>query len=140
MNVKEKINKVLLLAFVFLLPTQLGKHFFLPFSFVSGVRIDYLAPTIYLIDIVFLLLATFYCAQFIAHVKRNARLLLILGAVLVANIFIAPVPQMALYTIARLIEVYFVFIIFAHERKRNGALILYALIAGAVMQAILTTL
>lgn len=140
MNVKEKLNKVLLLAFVFLLPTQLGKHFFLPFSFVSGVRIDYLAPTIYLIDIIFVLLAIFYQAQITAHVKKNARLLLILGAVLVANIFIAPVPQMAIYTIARLIEVYFVYIIFAHERKKNGAVILYALIAGAMMQAILTTL
>ncbi len=140
MNVKEKINKVLLLAFVFLLPTQLGKHFFLPFSFVSGVRIDYLAPTLYLIDIILVLLAVFYCDQIKEHVKKNARLLLILGAALVANIFIAPVPQMALYTVARLIEVYTVYIIFAHETKRNGALILNALIAGAAMQGVLTTL
>ena len=42
--------------FLFLLPTQLGKHFFLPFSYILGVRVDYLAPTVYLTDIIILLL------------------------------------------------------------------------------------
>jgi len=37
--------------FSFLLSSQLGKHFFFPFSYLSGIRIDYLAPTVYLTDI-----------------------------------------------------------------------------------------
>jgi len=41
---------------ILFLPTQLGRHFFFDFSFVSGIRIDYLAPTIYLTDILVLLL------------------------------------------------------------------------------------
>ena len=38
-------------GFAFFLPSQLGKHFFFSFSYLSGIRIDYLAPTIYLSDI-----------------------------------------------------------------------------------------
>ena len=51
--------QILYLIFVFLLPTQLGKHFFPPYSYLNGVRVDYLSPTIYLTDIlVFLLLVS----------------------------------------------------------------------------------
>src|SRR5438105_4334390 len=35
---------------LFLLPTQLGKHFWPEFSFVQGLRIDYLSPTLYVTD------------------------------------------------------------------------------------------
>lgn len=53
----SKKNFFLLLnnwSFFFLilfLPTQLGKHFFFPQSFIFGIRVDYLAPTIYFFDI-----------------------------------------------------------------------------------------
>jgi len=39
-----------------LLPTQLGRHFFFDFSLISGIRSDYLAPTVYLTDIVIVLM------------------------------------------------------------------------------------
>lgn len=42
-----------------LLPTQLGKHFWPDFSYVSGIRIDYLSPTLYTTDI--LILGLFIC-------------------------------------------------------------------------------
>jgi hypothetical protein len=37
---------------IFLVPTQLGYHFWPDFSYVSGFKIDYLSPTIYLTDLV----------------------------------------------------------------------------------------
>ncbi len=46
----------LLLAF---LPVQLGRHFFFDFSFISGIRSDYLAPTIYLNDVIIFILLIF---------------------------------------------------------------------------------
>lgn len=46
----------LFFLFGFFLPTQLGKHFFESFSYISGVRVDYLAPTLYLTDLLVLLL------------------------------------------------------------------------------------
>lgn len=41
---------------LFLLPTQFGKHFWPDFSFIQGLRIDYLSPTLYIIDILILIL------------------------------------------------------------------------------------
>lgn len=40
------------LFFVFLLPAQLGFHFWPEFAYVFGIRVDYLSPTIYLTDII----------------------------------------------------------------------------------------
>jgi hypothetical protein len=36
---------------VLLLPTQLGKHFWPDWSLVEGIRVDYLAPTLYVTDV-----------------------------------------------------------------------------------------
>lgn len=36
---------------ILLLPTQLGKHYWPDFSYVHGIRIDYLPPTIYMTDL-----------------------------------------------------------------------------------------
>lgn len=45
---------------ILFLPTQLGRHFWPNFSFVSGVRVDFLSPTFYLTDLLVLgLLASF---------------------------------------------------------------------------------
>ena len=44
---------------IFFLPSQLGLHFWPAWSFVRGLRVDYLAPTVYFTD--FLLLATILC-------------------------------------------------------------------------------
>jgi len=46
-----KLHQKLFWLLVFLLPLQLGRHFWPPFSLVLGLRVDYLAPTIYLTDI-----------------------------------------------------------------------------------------
>lgn len=50
----KKLSKILLFLFLFLIPTQLGKHFWPEWSLVLGIRIDYLSPTLYLIDLVWL--------------------------------------------------------------------------------------
>lgn len=39
-----------------LLPTQLGKHFWPDSAFIFGIRVDYLSPTVYLTDMVVVLL------------------------------------------------------------------------------------
>ncbi len=50
MNTSRWQNWLTCLTIV-LLPTQLGKHFWPAFATVNGIRIDYLAPTLYLTDI-----------------------------------------------------------------------------------------
>ena len=48
----EKCENILLFLWIFLIPTQLGKHFWPEWSHVVGVRSDYLGPILYLSDLV----------------------------------------------------------------------------------------
>lgn len=50
------LENYLNLLLLFLFPTQLALHFWPPTAFVFGIRVDYLAPTIYLTDILFVFL------------------------------------------------------------------------------------
>ncbi|OGH18388.1 MAG: hypothetical protein A2868_02255 [Candidatus Levybacteria bacterium RIFCSPHIGHO2_01_FULL_40_15b] len=47
----DKIRKTLFFVIVFFLSSQVGLHFWPEFAKVSGIRIDYLSPTLYLLDI-----------------------------------------------------------------------------------------
>ena len=47
----QRISPLYIFFFSFFIISQLGKHYFFHFSYLSGIRIDYLAPTIYFIDI-----------------------------------------------------------------------------------------
>jgi hypothetical protein len=55
-NFDIRISNLIFYFLILFLPTQLGRHFFTSFSFVSGIRVDYLSPTIYFTDILVLLL------------------------------------------------------------------------------------
>jgi len=68
------VSRILFYILLLLLPTQLGKHFFFPFSTISGVRVDYLAPTIYLTDIVVLFFILFTLVSVIKHKTYNIKL------------------------------------------------------------------
>jgi len=50
----NKAQKVGLVAIIALIPTQLGRHWWPEWSLVSGIPVDYLSPTLYLLDIVWL--------------------------------------------------------------------------------------
>ncbi len=52
----SRLEKFLNYLLIFLLPTQLALHFWPPFAFIFGIRVDYLAPSIYLTDALFLTL------------------------------------------------------------------------------------
>jgi len=120
-NLKFKIkncrfNGALLFIFILLLPTQLGKHFFLPFSYLSGVRSDYLAPTIYLTDIiVFLLLMVNLKTVF--NFFKNPKILFLLF-LLVLNAIFGILPVVSLFRIIKIIEL---LILFAVLRKWSRA-------------------
>ena len=46
-----KLHRKLFWLLILLLPVQLGRHFWPDFTFILGLKIDYLAPTLYLSDI-----------------------------------------------------------------------------------------
>ena len=51
-----KFQRFLFWLLIFLLPVQLGRHFWPEWSYVFGLKIDYLSPTIYLTDILVLVI------------------------------------------------------------------------------------
>jgi len=101
------INKILFFLFLLLLPTQLGEHFFLDFSYLSGVRVDYLAPTIYLTDIIVFLL-TVVNLKIILKFFKNKKVLLSL-LLLVINIWLSRLPMISFYWFIKIIEFLIIF-------------------------------
>ena len=47
-------SKLLIWLIVFFLPSQLGLHFWPSFSRAAGIRLDYLSPTLYFVDLLLL--------------------------------------------------------------------------------------
>src|SRR5579885_1554806 len=52
----SRIEQCIFFLFLLFLPTQLGKHFWPSFAIVQGLRVDYLAPTMYVTDVLLLIL------------------------------------------------------------------------------------
>lgn len=126
-----KINSSLVFMFLLLLPTQFGKHFFFSFSFLSGVRVDYLAPTIYLIDIVSCLLFLVNWKIIFNFVKKKRFFLVIL--LIGINLIISKNKPISLYQDLKLLEFLFIFLIFKKSRL-SGKFILWPLTIAALLE------
>lgn len=101
-KISKVFSKILFLIFIFFLPTQFGKHFFPSFSYINGVRVDYLAPTIYLTDILVFLLFIFNIKE-VVNFFKNKKLLFIIVIFLI-NIFFAKNQLLGLYRFIKIIE------------------------------------
>jgi len=87
----QKLAKFFLILFLLSFPFQLGKHFWPSWSYIWGLRLDYLAPTIWISD-VFLFLSLLFSASSnfkeISPKKKNYWFWLGLALVM-TNIFFA---------------------------------------------------
>lgn len=130
----QRFSKILLFVFVLLLPTQLGKHFFLAFSYISGVRVDYLAPTLYLTDLIVVLLVLLNL-NFIRSFLKSKKLLFGL-ALLLFPVFFSILRLESIYKYAKILELVFVYAIFKKNfiSKQN---ILRAFFLGVVFEFVL---
>ncbi len=127
------IIQILFFIFLALLPTQFGKHFFLPFSYLSGVRVDYLSPTLYLIDIIILILVLLNIKTVMGFFKRPVFFYLII--LLGFNIALAKNPFLALYGSARIFELLAVFALGKPIlSKLSPLLILWAFTLTGIME------
>lgn len=94
--------------FIFLLPTQLAFHFWPEWAFIFGIRVDYLAPTVYLTDI---LIGTLFIQWIFRTINQKVKskdqkyilkskdiLVIILSMFFVAtNIYFAKSPEVAVF-------------------------------------------
>lgn len=108
-----KIRSFLFFLIVFFISSQVGLHFWPDFAYVNGIRIDYLSPTLYLLDLlIFGWLGLF--GIYLIRNKTNIRItiqsrifkillaLFILG--LLINIFLARSPGVHIFGMLKLGE------------------------------------
>jgi O-antigen ligase len=98
-----------------LLPTQLGKHLWPDFTIVSGIRIDYLSPTLYSSDILLILLIVVFLIrerrkfQIAKYINRKR---LIFGGTfflfVACNIAFSLRPLLSFYGFLKLLEFAFI--------------------------------
>ena len=116
---KIQIEKYLNYLLLFLLPTQTALHFWPASSLVFGIRVDYLAPTLYLTDILFLILCVHWFfwkrKRFIFNKKTKIFFLLIVCLALVNTVF-STATTPTLYKWFRLFEMA-AFYFYVSERK-----------------------
>lgn len=65
----HRFERALFFLTVFFLPFQVGKHFWPSFSYISGIRVDYISPTLHFFDITILLLVLVYFFRLIQNRK-----------------------------------------------------------------------
>ncbi|PJC80629.1 hypothetical protein CO008_01405 [Candidatus Roizmanbacteria bacterium CG_4_8_14_3_um_filter_36_12] len=111
-NISKKIwhlrfLKILFILLLFFLPTQLGKHFFPPFSYLNGIRVDYLSPTLYLTDIIVFLLFIFNFKT-VVNFFKDKRILIGLGLLFI-NVIFANNQPVAFYRLIKIVEFVVVF-------------------------------
>lgn len=134
---RESISDFLIFLFILLLPTQFGKHFFLPFSHISGVRVDYLAPTIYVTDILVFLLILMHLREYRAML-RNKTVQLILFLLSLTLIF-AFSRDFGLYKFLKVIELFAVAAIFMSNRVYKNT-VFYGFFWATAIQAFIAAL
>ena len=102
----KNLHKFLFYLLVFLVPLNLGKHFVYNWSYVHGLLVDYLVPTVYVTDLLLVLVLAFWLITFNKEeVKRTTRLLNEKGLVFLFLFFVslgfsiavASEPSAALY-------------------------------------------
>ncbi|MBI2025871.1 MAG: hypothetical protein HYT06_00655, partial [Candidatus Levybacteria bacterium] len=127
------------------MPTQLGKHFFLESSFVFGLRIDYLSPTLYLTDILILLIIIFSFKDIFKIVfskyKKNLGLFLLFILFLLTQVSISKNPTIGIYSIFKLLEfVYLGIFVYLNFKILNKKIMVILLSLGMVFETLLALL
>src|SRR3989338_5792493 len=131
-----QFNNVLLLLFILFLPTQLGKYFLFDFSYLSGVRVDYLAPTIYLTDILALILI-FVNLKSVIRWFINKKILILL-LILLINLLFSQNIFISVYRYIKVLEIIGILFIFRQARL-SKKLLLSGFLIGAVFELLLAT-
>ncbi len=126
---------------IFFLSFQVGLHFWPQFSYVNGIRIDYLAPTLYLLDIL-IIAWIIVCAKSIdwkIKLSKTAQILILLLVLdLVWNLFFSKSPLVHLWGLVKLIElVLFGFLVAKTFKKDWVSVFVRALSLSAIISSVL---
>lgn len=144
--INDKLISWLVFSFSFFLSSQLGKHFFFPFSYLSGIRIDYLAPTIYLTDILsvpFMVISLILLARqwrtIRSLIQKNLPLCLTFFLLIDINYFFSLSKEMWFYSLWKILQWALVLYFFWYHRNKKSvySAVLYGLLLGSFFQCML---
>lgn len=155
---------ILYLLVLFFLPTQLGRHFWPDFSFMSGIRVDYLSPTFYFTDI--LIISLFVCwflstplevkfgylkpfhllfSKFLTgsnlkklkKTKINISLSIVVAFIVLSlGVFLSVSPASGIYGMVKLLEFAF-FGFYTAKNIRNLSTVVFVFLLGIVLESFL---
>lgn len=138
----SKIRLALLFLFFLFLPTQLGTFFFIPESYVNGLRIDYLALALYATDCIAALLMLVYAP--VLRIPLTQKRILAILIVLGISAMGALSPTIGFYKVLKVILWIGIAAICWYEAKRDTAalvkLLVPALAVGSVGELVLSVL
>ena len=144
---KHNGEKLLFSLFLLFLPTQLGKHFWPTFSYLLGIRSDYLSPTLYFTDIIILGLFVVWIWNKkqelrIKNYGRKIYLFICLFMYLFISILFSNNILLGFYGLWKLAECLFIALYIA---KRSGEIISFAqmiflLSIGGIFESLLAIL
>ena len=146
-HIKKTILPTIVFVFSLFLPTQLGKHFFFPFSYLSGIRIDYLAPTLYFTDIISLPFIVAVSFQLIKQVYlgkkwvlNNILPILFFIFLLLFNFIFSLSKPLWIYGFARALQCIFLFLFFRTNgnKKTLYSALLWGLLLGSFFELALS--
>ncbi len=109
LKVSQKIEKVVAVITVFLMPTQLALHFWPAYAFVFGIRVDYLSPAIYLTDVLFLFLLMLWFindkTSFLSFIKKYSAFFVLFLLFVLLNLLFSTSFPVTLVKWLKLLEV-----------------------------------
>ncbi len=125
-------KQLLLFLILFLSPTQLGLHFWPSSALVYGIRVDYLAPTLYFLD---LLIMIYLFVNKFTNLRINP-----LVVILLSNLIFSTNPLATLsWSLHLLLYSCFALSLTPIVLRRSGSLIKSSLLAAALFQLALAT-
>lgn len=103
----RNLEKYVFFILLFAIPLQLGKHFWPNFSYVYGFRLDYVSPTLYITDLLILILFALNFRKFKKISLPDCKWQLILSFLLILGVAFSSSPAAGLYGLLKIGEMYF---------------------------------
>jgi len=142
-----RLHTWILYLFIFLLPTQLGTFFFISQSYIDGIRIDYLAPSLYLTDILALILfmsiiGTFFLSKKIVHKFYDtfSNKIVRVGLVLIVfNVIFSLKPIITIYSYIKITELWLVYLFMKQSQLKPKKLLQILLFSSGIQLLLVTS-
>jgi hypothetical protein len=142
---QDKFLGLLFYLLILFLPTQFGKHFWPNFSLVSGLRLDYLSPTLYFTDLIIfsiILISSNRILIFLQKLSTKNKLLISITYIfLIIGILLSYSPLAGFYGLLKITEYLLLFIFICTSKKYlSKKYLFYSLSFSVLIQSLLSIL